>query len=156
MVFPLGLLYTFERRGRARILYALASLAIGLGLVFSFTRAAWLSLVVVLPVTAGLFAWRRRRLETFAGLARVAASRLLCPSGSWPRGGSRVRACSSFLGPSVASSWPLVSGADWDVTGPRQCQPLPQAPQRPQSNFGRARRFPPRGRGILIPPMDPR
>src|SRR5258705_7925466 len=81
MVFPLGLLYTFERRGRARILYALASLAIGLGLVFSFTRAAWLSLVVVLPVTAVLWAWWRRSLKPFAVLAGFAAVVMLLLAG---------------------------------------------------------------------------
>jgi O-antigen ligase len=81
MIFPLGLLYAFERRGWARILYALASLMIGLGLVFSFTRAAWLSLVVVVPVTAALWAWWRRSLTPFAVLAGFAALVVLLLAG---------------------------------------------------------------------------
>jgi len=69
MILPLALLYTVERRGRARLGYAAASLAIGLGIAFSFTRAAWLSLIIVLPVTMGLWAWWRRSLRPVALLA---------------------------------------------------------------------------------------
>jgi O-antigen ligase len=69
MILPLALLYAVERRGRARLGYAAASLAIGLGIAFSFTRAAWLSLIIVLPVTMGLWAWWRRSLRPVALLA---------------------------------------------------------------------------------------
>ena len=60
MIFPLALLVALERRGRAMFLYASASIAILLGIVFSFTRAAWVSLAVVLPPILGLWFWWRR------------------------------------------------------------------------------------------------
>ena len=59
MVLPLALLLAIERRGWARIGYAAAALLIGLGATLSFTRAAWVSLLLVLPVTALL--WARGR-----------------------------------------------------------------------------------------------
>ncbi|MEK7316392.1 MAG: O-antigen ligase family protein, partial [Candidatus Eisenbacteria bacterium] len=58
MLLPLPLLLSLERRGRARWLYGAGALAILLGIVFSFTRAAWLSLVLVLPPV--LLAWAAR------------------------------------------------------------------------------------------------
>jgi O-antigen ligase len=72
MILPMAILYAVECRGRARMWYAAASLAIGLGIAFSFTRAAWLSLLIVLPVTAGLWAWWRRSAKPFAVLAGLA------------------------------------------------------------------------------------
>lgn len=60
MIFPLAVLLTLERRGRAMFLYAASSFAILLGIVFSFTRAAWVSLAFVLPVILGLWFWWRR------------------------------------------------------------------------------------------------
>lgn len=74
MVLPLALLYALERRGRARLGYGAAAFTIALGITLSFTRAAWVSLVVVLPITAILWArWRGawRRLVLPAVLAGV-------------------------------------------------------------------------------------
>jgi O-antigen ligase len=64
MILPLALLYALERRGRARRGYTAAAFAIALGITLSFTRAAWTSLVIVLPITVILWArwrgaWRR-------------------------------------------------------------------------------------------------
>ncbi len=74
MILPLALLYALERRGRARLGYSAAAFTIALGITLSFTRAAWVSLVVVLPITAILWArWRGawRRLFLPAILAGV-------------------------------------------------------------------------------------
>jgi O-antigen ligase len=60
MVLPLALFAALERRGRARWMYGLAALMISLGIVFSFTRAAWVSLAVVLPLALGVWTVRRR------------------------------------------------------------------------------------------------
>jgi O-antigen ligase len=59
MVLPLALLCALEGRGRARFGYVAAVFAIGLGITLSFTRAAWASVVIVIPVTAILWAWWR-------------------------------------------------------------------------------------------------
>ncbi|HKW51431.1 MAG TPA: O-antigen ligase family protein, partial [Candidatus Eisenbacteria bacterium] len=59
MILPLALLCALERRGRDRVGYAAAAFAIALGITLSFTRAAWVSLVVVIPATAMLWAWWR-------------------------------------------------------------------------------------------------
>lgn len=60
MILPLSLLLAIDRRGWARVAYALAALLIGLGVTLSFTRAAWVSLLIVLPVMA--FVWARGRV----------------------------------------------------------------------------------------------
>lgn len=69
MILPLAILLALERRGSARWLYAAASLAMTLGIVFSLTRAAWVSLAVVLPVMAVLWASWRRSLKPLAFIA---------------------------------------------------------------------------------------
>lgn len=73
MIFPLALLFAMDGKGRGRILYTLASIMIGLGIALSFTRAAWVSVVIVLPLTAVIWAWRHRSLKPFAWLAGFAA-----------------------------------------------------------------------------------
>lgn len=60
MILPLALLLAIDRRGWARVAYALAALLVGLGVTLSFTRAAWVSLLIVLPVMA--FIWARGRV----------------------------------------------------------------------------------------------
>jgi O-antigen ligase len=83
MTLPLALLLTVERRGRAQALYAAASLAITLGILFSLTRAAWVSLALVLPLTAVLWAWwRRRALKPLAVVAALGATVLIVLWGS--------------------------------------------------------------------------
>ena len=59
MTLPLSVLLTMERRGRARWGYGLATACIAIGILLSFTRAAWVSVAVVIPVT--LLLWRGRR-----------------------------------------------------------------------------------------------
>jgi putative inorganic carbon (HCO3(-)) transporter len=59
MLLPIPLFEALERRGSARLAYATAAFAILMGLVLSFTRAAWISVVVVLPIS--LFLWVRIR-----------------------------------------------------------------------------------------------
>jgi O-antigen ligase len=59
MLLPIPLFEALERRGAQRRAYAAAAFAILLGIVFSFTRAAWISLIVVLPIS--LFLWVRIR-----------------------------------------------------------------------------------------------
>lgn len=71
MILPLGLLLALERRGSTRVFYVAASLAMALGIVFSFTRAAWVSLAAVLPATAALWASWRRSLRPFALVAAL-------------------------------------------------------------------------------------
>jgi O-antigen ligase len=66
MILPAAILFALERRGRARWLYALASLAMTLGLVLSLTRAAWLSLALVLPLLVMLWSWWRRSVRSVA------------------------------------------------------------------------------------------
>ena len=80
MILPLALLCALERRGRAKLGYTAATFAIALGITLSFTRAAWVSLVVVLPVVGVLWArWRGdwRRLLLPAALACVVAVAVL-------------------------------------------------------------------------------
>ena len=59
MLLPIPLFEALERRGPARHAYAAAAFSIVMGLVLSFTRAAWISVIVVLPVS--LFLWVRIR-----------------------------------------------------------------------------------------------
>jgi len=56
MILPLSILLTMERRGRARLGYAFTTACIGIGVLLSFTRAAWLSIAIVVPVM--LVLWR--------------------------------------------------------------------------------------------------
>jgi len=72
MILPLALLCALEPGGRTRGGYVAAVFAIALGITLSFTRAAWVSLVMVIPVIAILWAWRRgawRRLLLPAAVA---------------------------------------------------------------------------------------
>jgi putative inorganic carbon (hco3(-)) transporter len=73
MILPLALLTTFESRGMSRFLYAAATLAIGLGVALSFTRAAWLSVVLALPLTAVIWALRQRSFKPVAWACGLAA-----------------------------------------------------------------------------------
>lgn len=73
MVLPLSLLLTLTRRGAARTFYAGGSFLIALGIILSLTRAAWVSLAIVLPVTLGLWAWRQRSFRSVAWLTGLAA-----------------------------------------------------------------------------------
>lgn len=59
MLLPLAFLLAVERRGPARWGHTAAFLSMAFGIVLSFTRAAWVSVVVVLPLTA--LAWSRGR-----------------------------------------------------------------------------------------------
>lgn len=63
MALPLALLLTLARRGRDRFGYVLAACSISLGVVFSFTRAAWVSLAVVLPMMFLMWGRSRRSLK---------------------------------------------------------------------------------------------
>ena len=72
MIFPLGLVRTLESRGKGRLLYGSAVLAMGLGLLLSYTRAALLSLAVVVPVAVLLWAARRGTLKPLLWLAFLA------------------------------------------------------------------------------------
>jgi O-antigen ligase len=65
MLLPLALLLAVERRGPGRWGYALVLLSLALGIVFSFTRAAWLSVAVVLPLTVLIWSRRRRSARPF-------------------------------------------------------------------------------------------
>jgi len=76
MILPLALLCALERHGRAKLGYMAAAIAIALGITLSFTRAAWVSLAVVVPIMAVLWArWRGawRRLLLLAAVACVVA-----------------------------------------------------------------------------------
>lgn len=66
MLAPLALFAALERRGRARWGYGIAAFAILLGIVFSFTRAAWVSLALVLPIALGAWFARRRSARALA------------------------------------------------------------------------------------------
>lgn len=81
MVLPLALLMALERRGRAQALYAAASLAIALGVILSLTRAAWVSLAIVLPLTTGLWSWWRRSLRPAVLIAALTALVLVVLAG---------------------------------------------------------------------------
>ncbi len=77
MIQPVAILWAMESRGRARALYAAASLAIALGIGLSLTRAAWVSLFIVLPPMLGLWVWWRRRVKPLAQVAAIGAAALL-------------------------------------------------------------------------------
>lgn len=80
MILPLALLFALERRGRARWLYAAATIAMALGLGLSLTRAAWVSLAIVLPPVLVLWSWWRKSVRSFAlvgGLAVCVAALLV-------------------------------------------------------------------------------
>jgi putative inorganic carbon (HCO3(-)) transporter len=71
MILPAALLFALERRGWERLLYAGASLAITLGIGLSLTRAAWVSLALVLPPLVALWSWWRRSLKSVALIATL-------------------------------------------------------------------------------------
>jgi putative inorganic carbon (HCO3(-)) transporter len=81
MILPLALLATLEGEGTARVLYAAGTLVIGFGIALSFTRAAWLSVVLVLPVTAAIWAFRRRSVRPVAWAGGLAALILIAIAG---------------------------------------------------------------------------
>ncbi len=60
MLLPLPLLEAMERRGAARWGFALAFLAIVLGILLSLTRAAWIATLLVLPAMLAVWARERR------------------------------------------------------------------------------------------------
>jgi O-antigen ligase len=60
MLLPPMLIATLESSGARRLAYGLSATLIGSGIVLAFARAAWFSLLVVLPITVALWAiWRR-------------------------------------------------------------------------------------------------
>lgn len=73
MLLPMVLFEALERRGRVRLGYAAASLAMFLGITLSFTRASWLSLLVALPLALGLWARGRRTIRGLALSVALAA-----------------------------------------------------------------------------------
>lgn len=73
MILPLAVLLTLARRGSARFFYGGASLLMALGVLFSLTRAAWVSLAIVIPPTVGLWLWRQRSLKPVAWIAGLTA-----------------------------------------------------------------------------------
>ncbi|MGH7681166.1 MAG: O-antigen ligase family protein, partial [Candidatus Eiseniibacteriota bacterium] len=81
MILPLALLLTVARRGIGRLGYAVASFAIALGILLSLTRAAWVSLALVLPVVFFLWAWRERTFRPVAWMAGVATLVILVLAG---------------------------------------------------------------------------
>ncbi|HXF59505.1 MAG TPA: O-antigen ligase family protein [Candidatus Saccharimonadales bacterium] len=72
MMLPLAVLCMMERKGAARAWYGVAALAIGLGLGLSLTRAAWVSIALVLPPTVALWASWRRSLKPIPWIAAIA------------------------------------------------------------------------------------
>jgi O-antigen ligase len=84
MLLPLALFAALERGGRARWMYGLATLAISLGVVFSFTRAAWVSLAIVLPIATGAWIARRRSVRALLvpGLVLAATAVVLVGAGA--------------------------------------------------------------------------
>ena len=74
MLLPVALFEALERRGRARVGFAAAAFAMLLGVTFSFTRAAWLSLIVVLPLALGLWARTRRSVRRLGLPAALVAA----------------------------------------------------------------------------------
>jgi len=82
MILPLAVLLTLARRGSARILYGGASLLMTLGVLSSLTRAAWVSLAIVIPPTVGLWLWRQRSLKPVAWIAGLAALAFVALAGA--------------------------------------------------------------------------
>jgi O-antigen ligase len=81
MILPMALIYMLERRGSRRGLYGGASVAIALGIVFSLTRAAWVSLGVVLPITFALWGrWRRSLAPLVPAAVLAVALALVLPA----------------------------------------------------------------------------
>lgn len=71
MILPLSILLTMERRGRARWGYAFTTACIGTGILLSFTRAAWLSIAIVVPVMLVLWRGAGRLRNLFLPAAAV-------------------------------------------------------------------------------------
>lgn len=59
LLLPIPLFEALERRGAVRAAFAAAFVAIFLGAALSFTRASWLSLLLVLPIA--VIAWMARK-----------------------------------------------------------------------------------------------
>lgn len=72
MILPLAVLLALARRGRERALYAAGAFFIALGVLLSLTRAAWVSIALVIPLTMGFWASRERSFRPVAGLAGLA------------------------------------------------------------------------------------
>ncbi len=82
MLLPAALLAALEHRGRARLLYGVGALCIGLGVLLAFARAGWLSIVVVLPPTLLTWAlWRRVTRRVILSAAAVTAAIALILAG---------------------------------------------------------------------------
>ena len=79
MILPVALFGALEGRGWRRVALAGSSVLILLGLIFSFTRAAWLSLAVVLPIALAFWARRGswKRLVTACVAVAIALSLFL-------------------------------------------------------------------------------
>ncbi len=103
MLLPLSLLSTLEGEGRARLLYALATILIGFGIALSFTRAAWVSLILILPLAVGVWAVRRRSLKPLAWAGGLAAVVLIAVAGIGAEG-RIVRHASSVVESENASN----------------------------------------------------
>lgn len=72
MLLPLAFLQAVDRRGLERAGYAAAAVSIFLGALLSFSRATWLALGVVMPLTAWIWASRSRSLRPAMILAAMA------------------------------------------------------------------------------------
>ena len=59
LLLPIPLFAALEGRGAARVAYAAAAFSIAIGILLSFTRAAWIASAIVLPVA--LWLWSSRR-----------------------------------------------------------------------------------------------
>jgi O-antigen ligase len=73
MILPLSLLLTVTRRGRSQAFYAVCSFLIASGILISLTRAAWLSIALVVPPMLALWAWREGGARAIAWAGGVAA-----------------------------------------------------------------------------------
>jgi O-antigen ligase len=58
-LLPISLFEAIGRRGWPRIAYSAAFVAISLGLMLSFTRAAWVAVAIVVPVAMGIWAYAK-------------------------------------------------------------------------------------------------
>jgi putative inorganic carbon (HCO3(-)) transporter len=74
LLLPIPLLLALERRGWERALYGAATFAIAMGLTLSFTRAAWLAVLLVVPLSCWIWARRRRAARLMLAPALVAVA----------------------------------------------------------------------------------
>jgi O-antigen ligase len=63
MLLPLALLAALDERGRGRPWYAVAASLMALGCLLSFTRAAWVSLALVLPIMIVVWVGKSRSVR---------------------------------------------------------------------------------------------